>query len=618
MSQPKIDQGLEAIEETKVLATKIGGENAMNFKTNLKRAKERKAAGKAQITVVSALRTPRGSPDSFNTTDQLLKLKTALRDKNTTEAQSLLDGIRNFHIKAVQNQVEPDAQTKLLAVIDQEMRRFTTCIEPLQNGDEAELKKLQGLGEDWVYSSNGIHQSITGFGEELCRALYAAYFEHHGLMTRDLQKEALTQRVYGEDPLAALKDRNQREVLRDSYAHQIRTILEEDPNAIILEGGHAPHLGTLRGYSEATVAELALAASKVFPRLEVVINVEKQTTIQTGNGINGATRVRMMSPAVSTEFIGARGADAGVVQSLVPGIIQGTKVSIVVHDPDKPEMGSTYIPWFSGLEADTQEIIQGKKAKTVLEISGDMAEKKGVLALITRFLKGSNIDQTFSTRDTVTLTLDQDVNEESQRALQTALKEKFTTEFQVTKKPAMGVVFALGGANKNKRDSDEGKIQMENRVAEPPFAAQLIEGGEEGEALPYALTIDGPMSDSSGVLAEITDVLQDYNIDQTFSTETTWTVTLDRPLSAADSAKLYDALRKNFGNGWNLKDRRDLRMVIKTKDFADHPAWTLLNDHGIAVHYMHAIPERGVTVLMVPQDRMKESEQILHDFHYAA
>ncbi len=611
----KADLGHLALARTEVLATKIGGENAMEFQTNLARAKDRKTAGKAQIIVVSALRTPRGSPDPFNTTDELLKLKDALRAKNKNSVQALLEGIRSFHVKAIREKVDDEAQEKLLSVLDQELSRFTTCIEPLQEGNDEELSKLQGLGEDWVYSSQGFHQSITGFGEELCRALYAAYFQHHGLQTNDLQKNALTELVYGDDPAEALRNRAQRETLRKSYAHQIRTTLTDDSSAIILEGGHAPLLGTLRGYTEATTAEAARAADQ---GEELVLNVEKKTTIQTGNGVKGATRVEVMSPALMTEFIGARGADAGVVQSQVPGIIHGTHISIVVHDPDRPEMGSTYIPWNAGPEVDVQEIVQPKKAKTVLEISGDMAEKKGVLALITHFLKDSNIDQTFSTRNTVTLTLDQDVSEAKKAALELALSEKFGSEFKALKKPAMGMIFALGGINREKRRSEQGKIQMENRIAQPPFAAQLIEGGEEGEALPYALTIDGPMSDSPGVLAVITDVLQDYNIDQTFSTETTWTVTLDRPLSAANSARLYDALRENFGNGWNLTDRRDLRLMTKTEDFTDHPVWTLLNERGISVHYMHAIPERGVTVLMVPQDRMKESEQILHDFYYAA
>lgn len=609
------DLGHSALARTEVLATKIGGENAMEFQTNLARAKARKAAGKAQIIVVSALRTPRGSPDSYNTTDELLKLKDALRTKNKPLAQVLLEGIRSFHRKAIQEKVEDGTQGALLSVLDQELSRFTTCIQPLQEGNDEELSKLQGLGEDWVYSSNGSHQSITGFGEELCRALYAAYFEHHGLGTKDLQKNALTERVYGDDPSEALKDRAQRETLRDSYAHQIRTILEDDDSAIILEGGHAPLLGTLRGYTEATTAEGARAADQ---GEELILNVEKKTRIRTGNGIKGARGVDLMSPALMAELIGARGADAGVVQSQVPGILKGTHVSIVVHDPDAPEEGSTYIPWNAELDVDEKEIIAVKKAKTVLEISGDMAGRKGVLAAITRFLKDSNIDQTFSTRNTVTLTLDQDVSEVQRVALETALSEQFGTEFRALKKPAMGMVFALGGSNRETRASEQGKIQMENRIAQPPFAAQLIEGGEEGEALPYALTIQGPMSDAPGVLAVITDMLQEYNIDQTFSTETTWTVTLDRRLSAADSSRLYDALRDNFGNGWDLSERRDLRLVAKTENFSDHPAWTLLNEQGISVHYMHAIPQRGVTVLMVPQDRMNDAAQILHDFYYAA
>ncbi len=613
MTHPKEDLGLKAIDEAEVLATKIGGQNALRFKTNLARAKARKAKGQAQIMVVSALRTHPLDPKPFSTTDELLKLVSALRSNNEPAARELLKGIRDFHIKVIHEEVEAEAQPLLIFTLDRELERFTNTLAPLFRGEN--LNQLQALGVDWVYSTERLHQSLTGFGEELCRELYASYFEHHGLSTRDLKKNEVTELVYKDNPKEALNNRNALETLRDSYAHQIHTILEEDSTALILEGGHQALRGTKRGYSDTSTAEMARAAAAGGRR--TVMNEEKQTSIKTRNGKDGRV-VRQQSPALLGELIGARGAEAGVVQSQVTGILRGTNVSMVVHDPDAPENGSTYIPFDGDLSIDEQEIIAPKKTKTVLKIEGDMAQKKGVLALITNFLRTSNIDQTFSTRDTVTLTLDSEIDAKRITDLEGLLQARYQSPFKVLPQEKMGLVFALGGSHRFERKVGEGQAVMENRIAEPPFGIQLVKGGTEGEALPYAFTVEGPMSDAPGVLALITDQLQEYNIDQTFSTENTWTVTLDKALSESDAGALRDALTSHFGNGWQFSEHEDLRIRTQTEGEAEHPVWTLLQNAGIKVHYMHAIPERGVTVVMVPQELMSATEDILHNFHYAA
>ena len=179
------------------------------------------------------------------------------------------------------------------------------------------------------------------------------------------------------------------------------------------------------------------------------------------------------------------------------------------------------------------------------------------------------------------------------------------------------MVFCLGGSQReHPTSSASGKVLMSNRVAQPPFAATVLENSAEGVPIPYALTIEGPMSDSPGVLAVITAVLRDYNIDQTFSSETTWTVTLDEHIQTADISRLRDALYEAFGNGWTFESRTDLKIVAQTENFNEHPLWKLLEANGISVNYMHALPDRGVTVMMVPQNQLFEAEVILHNhFH---
>lgn len=603
-----IDLGQQALQEADVLATKIGGKNACEFQSNLRRAQERKAAGKAQLMAVSALRT-----EDFNTTDKLLEMIVAMKGGDMFAAGEIFTEIIGFHETIIDEKVEQGARSILKEELNRQTGKLFGLLKKMEKGSE----QLQNLGIDWIYTDEeGAHHSLTGFGEDLCQGLYRAYFAHHGLETSGIHKEAMTERVYPEGPANAFgKKRETLSTVRDVLNEGIRNLLIENPAPIGLDSGHLPFVATERGYTDAATAEEARAADSHGPR--TVIDEQKQTTIQTANGIPGAKPVRIMSRAIGAELTGARGASAKVLQSRVFGILKGTRVDIVIGDPDAPEKGTTYIPWNAGLEVDEVEIVQGKAAKTVLRIEGNMANRKGVLAEITDLLRKDNIDQTVSTRNTVTITLDSMVKDSDIEEIEAILRKRLDDTFTVKKQDQLGMVFCLGGSQREHPASrTNGKVLMANRVAQPPFAATVMENATEGVSIPYALTIEGPMSDSSGVLAVITNVLRDYNIDQTFSTEATWTVTLDEKVQTRDIVRLHDALSNAFGNGWNFESRTDLKIVAQTEDFTEHPLWKLLGDHKIAVRYMHALPDRGVTMMMVPQNQLSDAERILHNhFH---
>lgn len=604
------DEGLAAVEAADVIATKIGGENACEFQTNLARARKRHEQGKSQIIVVSALRTK-----AFNTTDKLLEMVQAIKEGKILGAGVILESIKSFHEEIIDQKVEEAARPILKAELEKQMERFTCLLENIEQSNG--LGRIQNLGVDWIYTDEtGAHHSLTGFGEDLCQSLYKAYFAHHGLETSWINKEAMTQRVYPNGPSEAFTEKREtlsrvREVLKE----ELGETLKGTTAPIELDSGHLPFVASKRGYTDAATAEEAKAADSHGHR--TVIDEQKKTTIMTGNGIPGAKRVGIMSRRIGAELTGVRGAAAKVLQADVMGILKDTQVDIVIGDPDAPEKGTTYIPWNAGLEVDELEIVQGKEAKTVLRIEGNMANRKGVLAAITKLLRNKNIDQTISTRDTVTLTLDGTLSESDIEEIEACLRLSLDDSFTVQEQEKMGMVFCLGGSQRDHPNSGTaGKVLMSNRVAEPPFASSVIEDAKEGVSIPYALTIEGPMSDSPGVLAVITEVLRNYNIDQTFSTEATWTITLDEEVQDEDIHRLYGALNNAFGNGWTFEPLTDLKIVAQTENFSEHPLWNLLQENGIEVHYMHALPDRGVTMVMVPQNQLSRAEIILHNhFH---
>lgn len=608
-----LDLGLQALKEAPVLDTKIGGENACEFQTNLKRAKERESRGQTQFIVFSALRTK-----AFNTTDKLLELISCIQSGEQSLARTKLDEIEAFHHRIIDEKVEDTARETLHAVIANEFEAFSRLVNHLlYNPDEP--KEIQNIGVDWIYTnSEGNHYSLTGFGEDVCKKLYESYFSLHGLEPTSLPKEEMVSAIYPEGPTQAnAEKRKTQERMRMVFKTAIGHVLRSGKSPAVIEG-HQAGTALQRSYSDNTTAEMARAASELGPR--TLMNEEKKTRIRSGDGLKSTVGIELMSRDMLGELTGARGAGAKVIQGSVVGILKDSRVDIVVHDPDHPEEGSTFIPWNAGLEVDENEIVTGRELKTVLHFEGGMQDKKGVLAAITSLLRTQNIDQTVSTRNTVTVTLDGNLDEASVDALQSSLRSTFDDSFTVTKpQDEMALVFCLGGTQReHPSDTKTSTVHMANRVAEPPFAARVIEGGEEGVSIPYVLTVKGPMSDASGVLAVITDSLRDYNIDQTFSTETTWTVTLDERVSTGDIVRLYDALNNSFGNGWTFDSHTNYRVIAQTENFDEHPLWDLLQTSGIKVHYMHAIPERGVTVMMVPKNQLADAQQILHNQFYGA
>lgn len=606
----RLDRGQETLLKAEVLATKIGGLNACLFQSNLKHVQERVEQGKKQILVVSALRSK-----EFNTTDELLKMVQALKKRDFLTTSSLLHEIAEFHYTQIKENVEPDAQDALFAVITEKFFDLNILIGDF-NADPSLLTRLQNIGVDWIFTNRAEqHQSLTGFGEDVAQEMYKVYLDQHKLSVVSVEKEGITQAVYEDNPANALTRKQESLArVRRGLSAQARVVLAPE-DALVVEGGAFPFLATERSYSDATAAEMARAASET--GAITTLDEQKQTTIMTADGLSGVKPIRLMSPALLREFTGTRAAGSKVLQARAAHALKGTKVDIVVHNPDAPQKGSTLIPHDAGLEVDELEIVMGRKTKTVLRIEGNMAERKGVLAAITRVLGTKNIDQTVSTRATVTLTLDDELGapevEDIERLVQAELDDSFT----VKKHSELGLLFCLGGSQREHPSSTAStKILMANRVMEPPFAAQVMEGGEEGVAIPFVLTVEGPMSDSPGVLEVITEALKEYNIDQTFSTESTWTITLDETVSEQDLGNLHKNLNAKFGNGWTFETRTQLRVLAQTEAFDEHPLINLLNLHDIPVHYMHAIPERGVSVIMIPQNCLSSAAQILHNFFH--
>ncbi len=463
MNAIKPDLGREALEEAEVLVLKIGGENAVRFKENAARAAEKSGEGKQQILVFSALRS-----STFNTTTKLIKAAEALQNGKPEEALPYFEEIRRFHRETIAREVEPEFCEELTMTCD---KKIDGLIEKIQSKEAFELKQE---GEDWVLKSPSAEFSLTGFGEEIAETLYKKYFD-----LKQIRAETLENTGPAPRELHALRRR---------FNKQLKEVLKQ-PAVTVITGGHKPVLARRRGYSDLSAAELARSADGLGKK--VVLGIEKTTPILSGDprklkNPSTAQLISELSRNRGGELFGIKGGQAGAIHPDVIETLEGSKVKVVVYNPDNVSQGSTLIG------PDTEDlpnrpIVASKDIPSTLIIKGPMSRASGVLYEITKALRHTVIDQTFSSENTWVLTLNDEITEADREKLERKLQKKFGTNFTVAHQNDYSLVLTLGGEGINGQTQilhEEGvNIAYTNGIQENSFAAFVVPRNEVGQAI---------------------------------------------------------------------------------------------------------------------------------------
>ncbi len=421
MNTPNSDLGRRALEEADLHVTKIGGENAMEMEVNTARIL---GNDKRQGVVISALRSP-----EFNTTSTLIRLAEHLERDETQAVQTRIDELQAFHVEAVQTNAEPAQQGELMRVLDQEFSRLKSSVETVANMKPEDRLFVRDGADVSVHLQSRF--SITGFGEDLAERLYQKYLTLRG-------RQAETLDVGEPDSLNALRIALQEEVRRKLTAH----------DALVVSGGYKPVLASIRSYTDLTAAEIARAADQ--GSLQTALSVEKQYPILSADprrlGSDKAHLIPQMSWVRAAELFGIYGANAGALHPQVISRLSDTNVSIVIHNPSEPSLGSTLI----GPNTNDNEglpIVATKNIPSTLQVRGPMSEITKIVLRIAQALEGFNIDQIYTSDSSLIFTLTVPIPPNLTTTLADSLSAQNGFRYQVEARTDYASVMTLGASD---------------------------------------------------------------------------------------------------------------------------------------------------------------------------
>ncbi|MFA4814691.1 MAG: hypothetical protein WC924_03450 [Candidatus Gracilibacteria bacterium] len=373
------DEGLEALDSTDWIVTKIGGLNACDFRGNFERIDRNRISGKKQVVVISVLRT-----GDFNTTTHLNGLAQILMRKGEGYAERAGLAIQEIEQKLrgiIQENVEGEWQPSLFRILETFVGQLSHYVEM------TEIAKFPTQGKDFLIQFDGEVFSISGWGEDLVEALYKAYFAEKGKIAAEISIDR--QEIYRTP-----------EVLRERYHDAVAAILNED---LLITGGYEAELARTRSYSDPKAA--LLTESLAHHGARAVLAVEKQQPILSADPSilpNSAVPIRVMSSKFAAEVFGVLGAEAGALHPLVLPILNGSNAKIVVFNPARPELGTTCI--YANAVMPPTTLISRKLVPTI-RVYGPMSDEKGIAEEVMRALSEFNLDQIYTAENEVRVTL---------------------------------------------------------------------------------------------------------------------------------------------------------------------------------------------------------------------
>ena len=472
--------GWQALNEAQVYVTKIGGTRAAELASNADTIEKRRQAGKKQIFAISAMRsadkkygilthgevTKREiekegkSKTGFNTTSHLILIADLIQKNDLEQARVVLTNIRRFTREMVSEQVSNDgsiaekepALKLLYEIIDTELDALERHIA------EENAENVLPVGEDRLIATDEGYFSITGAGENLARAIYAAYLRIRNQNTSELKEDGISADIFGEEPRELAYDCAERdEIMRkltDTMRNRIAVLLPD--NDVLISGGYFSGAGSERGYSELTAALLASAAQTNY---RVACLIEKDWPIMSSdpNKIANVKLIERMTYELAFELFGNQraGADSQAIHAPALDVLAQNNVDIIVFNPDKPERGSTLISNFDTEGITGAEVIESRRIPDALVIKTTKMQGPGFMHEIGGWFKEHKISVSLipSSEITMSLTFNNGGPNQAQiREFQEFLRSRYGKESaSLNIIPGQSLVYCLGH---NVMDSD--------------------------------------------------------------------------------------------------------------------------------------------------------------------
>ncbi len=456
-----------------VIVTKIGGDNAGQFRENYETIAAKLQRGVKQILVVSAIRSSSSDYDSFsvpevvdksadgrvkhgfNTTSHLIQIaklwsksdavhhamSTGMNRWNTpdnehrTKAMRICQQIADFTKAAMRKNLEASENRVVIESLEAVVQHALSGSKSSSSLHSLLERPTQGgvrsQGEDWqlCYRESMTDplekRSITGIGEELAQALYIRYFQLQDIKVGklDMYSDGM-RRIAGSEPPDEMIDAKH---LRDDIALQLQCLFMD--NDIVIAGGYLPNIGSQRGYSDKTGALIAQAATKIGLG-RVAYTIEKAMPIMSGDPrrINNPKVINRMSYFLAKELFGnTHGADGAAVHPKAIEWLSEDSIPIVVHNPQSAASGATLIDNYTP-DPHGVEIVAVRKVPVAVEIRcARMISEPGFLAAVTSFLAEQkiSIDQVATSEGSISLTFTESIDEEIFSNLRHVLCWKF-------------------------------------------------------------------------------------------------------------------------------------------------------------------------------------------------
>lgn len=109
--------------------------------------------------------------------------------------------------------------------------------------------------------------------------------------------------------------------------------------------------------------------------------------------------------------------------------------------------------------------------------------------------------------------------------------------------------------------------------------------------IPSTIIIRGFMSSAKGVLASISRSLRNFVLDQTYSSENIWAVTVNEEVPPDVLNKLERTLKRKYGGSFSVEVRSDLALVLAIGGYGANGYSDALKKAGVHTHFKNGVAE---------------------------
>lgn len=488
---PAPANGHDALLQSDVYVTKIGGDNAGHLASNADIVRRRTQNMHTQVLAVSAIRSSDARfsdmthtlvteqevqkhgrrKQGFNTTSHLIAAAQRLAQGDRETAEDIARRIADFTREIADSEAAADGlledrhtvRTQLHATIARHMTDPDSPDSLLHIIRAAHPADIRNVGEDWLCADRNRTQSVTGLGERLAQSVTRTYFDARGIPSADLDygdEQAIYQALWRDD----VEEAQQR--LREGMRQSLQRTLQS--HTVLVAGGYAPPLGSERGYSDKTGALIAHLAGTLGARVAYLIEKEKPIMSADPRNVSGTRVVPRMTPFLAKELFGSdRGADAGAIHPEALDMLAGSDIPIVVLNPaeESASHNTTLINAFHP-QPNGVEIVHSKPVPFALQVvTGKMIGQTGFEEDIARWFADHHVSiQHIATSEgSISYTFD---NGKESAATVTALRQHVQDRYGVNGEEViqavdhLAVVYCLGNDMRTPGQAEKATFAM--------------------------------------------------------------------------------------------------------------------------------------------------------------